>query len=60
MNVITLDDEYSYPLHSSGSISVLPGTDDLDDVVRQLRDVVREITGIAVEDKPRQRIGFLP
>lgn len=60
MKVITLDDEYSYPLHSSGSISTIPGVEDVDDVVRQLREVVREITGIAVEDAPRQRMGFLP
>ena len=60
MKVITLDDEYSYPLHSSGSVSVIPGVDDDDDIVQQLHDVVREITGVEVERKQKQRMGFLP
>ena len=60
MKVITLDDEFSYPLHLSGSVSVIPGVDDDEDIVQQLHDVVREITGVEVERKQKQRMGFLP
>ena len=51
-------DEYSYPLHSQGSVSTLPGTDE-DEVVKQLHQVVKEITGKDVEQLPKRRIGFL-
>lgn len=59
MRTITLDDEYSYPLHQSGHVSTLP-VDHSDDIVQRLRDVVREVTGIEVPTPEKPRIGFLP
>lgn len=59
MRTITLDDEYSYPLHQSGYVSTLP-VDHSNDIVQRLRDVVREVTGIEVQTPEKPRIGFLP
>lgn len=56
---IRLDDEWNYPLHLTGHISTLPPEPE-DDLVRQLHDVVREITGKPVDVPQRARIGFLP
>ena len=39
MKTITLDDEYSYPLHTSGSISTLP-MEPVDDTIDRLHAVV--------------------
>ena len=59
MRTITLDDEYSYPLHQSGHVSTLP-VDYSDDIVQRLRDVVREVTRFEVPTPEKPRIGFLP
>ena len=59
MRTITLDDEYSYPLHQIGHVSTLP-VDYSDYIVQRLRDVVREVTGIEVPTPEKPRIGFLP
>lgn len=56
---ITLDDEYSYPLHSTGSASTLPPEQE-DDTIARLHAVVKEVTGREVEQPARPRIGFLP
>lgn len=56
---ITLDDEYSYPLHASGSASTLPPANE-NDVVARLHAVVKEITGKEVPQQEKPRIGFLP
>ena len=59
MKPITSDDEYSYPLHSSGSCSTLPGTDE-NEVIKQLHEVIKEVTGKEVVPKAKPRMGFLP
>lgn len=59
MKTITLDDEYSYPLHMIGSISTLPAEEE-NQAVLDLRDVVEEVTGKPVEVPAKPRIGFLP
>lgn len=59
MKTITLDDEYSYTLHQSGSISTLP-IDPPDDTIERLHAVIKEITGVEVPKAERPRIGFLP
>jgi hypothetical protein len=59
MKTITLDDEYSYPLHTSGSISTLPA-EAQDDTIERLHAVVKEITGKDVEQVQKPRMGFLP
>jgi hypothetical protein len=59
MKPIVLDDEFSYPLHSTGSISLMP-VDAIDDPVAKLHAIVKEVTGKDVEVAPRPRIGFLP
>ena len=56
---ITLDDEYSYPLHTSGSVSTLPAEPE-NETVAQLHQVVFEITGKRVEPPVKPRMGFLP
>lgn len=56
---IILADEYSYPLHQSGSISTLP-TDDENEAVAMLHEIIKEVTGKTVEKPTKQRIGFLP
>lgn len=56
------DDEYSFPLFMLGSASTWtpdPETE-AERRVRELREVVREITGVPVEQPPKPRIGFLP
>ena len=58
MKPITLDNEYSYPLHTSGHVSTLPSEPD-DPVIERLHEVVREVTGVAVEKQPKPRMGFL-
>lgn len=57
---ITMDDEYSYPLHMQGMISTLPKDDEDDDVVAKLHAVVAEITRKPVEQPTKPRMGFLP
>jgi hypothetical protein len=59
MKTITLDDEYSYTLHQSGSISTLP-VEPEDDTIARLHEVIKEVTGVAVQKQERPRIGFLP
>ena len=53
-------DEYSYPLHISGSATTLSIGDEGNEAVRLLRECVKEVTGKDVEDPPKRRIGFLP
>jgi hypothetical protein len=61
MTPITLDDEYSYPLHSTGSVSTLQSETDQDDqTVAELHKVVFEVTGKRVEPPQKPRMGFLP
>lgn len=52
-------DYYSYPLHLTGYASPLGAVPDVD-VVQRLHDVVREVTGKAVEQPAKPRMGFLP
>jgi hypothetical protein len=56
---ITLDDEYSYPIHTTGAASTLP-YEEPRDLVAELHEVVKEITGQDVQRQPKARIGFLP
>lgn len=56
---IRLDDEYSYPIHQTGSISTLP-IEDPDEKIIQLRQAVFDVTGNRVDDPVKQRMGFLP
>lgn len=55
---ITLDDEYSYPLHTTGQASTLPW-DAPRDYGAELRAVLREVTGEEVPEPAKARIGFL-
>jgi hypothetical protein len=57
---ITLDEEYSYPLHTVGTASGSYQEDQADDVVSRLHQVVKEVTGVEVERPQKPRIGFLP
>lgn len=59
-HTIVAHDEYDYPIHMMGYASTLPADRDDDDVIARLREVVKEVTGKAVEDVPKPRIGFLP
>lgn len=59
MKPITLDDEYSYPLHTNGQASTLPH-DAPRDIGAELRAIVRQVTGEDVPEPAKQRIGFLP
>jgi hypothetical protein len=59
MKPIRLDDEYSYPLHTSGSVSTLPAEPE-DKTIADLHEAVFEVTGKRVELPVRPRIGFLP
>jgi len=54
-------DEYWYEVTpwATGYASCLP-VDHGDDTVRQLHEVVAEITGKAVEQAEKPRMGFLP
>lgn len=58
---IRLDDEWSYPLHMTGSAHSF-STERYDEceAVRRLREVVEELTGKPVEQPQKMRIGFLP
>ena len=53
------DDEYSYPLHMSGSASTLPPVD-ADDIVAKLHAVILEVTRKPVVQPEKPRMGFLP
>lgn len=59
MSPIALDDEYSYPLHISGSVSTLP-TPEEDDLIARLHQAVKDVTGKEVEVPVKPRMGFLP
>lgn len=59
MKLITMDSEYSYPLHVTGMASTLPAKPE-DEVIRQLHQAVKDVTGKDVEKPVKQRIGFLP
>jgi hypothetical protein len=54
-----LYDEWSYPLLMVG-MAVGCQPEQVDDPVARLHEVVREVTGNAVEPSPKPRIGFLP
>lgn len=60
MNPASDDEGYSYPLHMLGSASATGQQDEIDDIIKRLHDVVREVTGRPVETAPKPRIGFLP
>ena len=59
MNPITLDDEYSYPLHQTGFASTLPAEPE-DKAIADLHQAVFEVTGKRVEQPAKPRMGFLP
>ena len=59
MKPITLDDEYSYPLHMTDSASTLP-VEDEDEAITQLHQAVFEVTGKRVDPPFKPRMGFLP
>lgn len=54
----TLQDEYSYTLHMTGYSSTLPAEEE-DDIVARLHAVVKEVTGKAVEQPVKARMGFV-
>lgn len=57
-----MDDDYSFPLFMLGSASTWtpdPETE-AERRVRQLREVVQEVTGRTVEQPAKPRMGFLP
>ena len=56
---ITLENDYSYTVHQTGSVSTLPAEPE-DETVAQLHQVVFEITGKRVEPPVKPRMGFLP
>ena len=56
---IRLDDEYSYPLHITCSVSTLPPEPENQTIV-DLHQVVFEVTGRRVEASVKPRMGFLP
>lgn len=57
-----MDDEYSFPLFMMGHASTLPPEQETEGErrVRELRELIHEITGIPVEQPAKPRIGFLP
>lgn len=57
---ITMDDEYSYPVHMLGVVSTLPPEDETDQIINDLHQVVFEVTGRRVEAPVKLRMGFLP
>ena len=59
MNPIRLDDEYSYPLHTTGHVSTLPSEQE-DQNIADLHQAVFDVTGKRVEQPAKPRIGFLP
>ena len=56
---IRLDDDYSYAVHQTGSVSTLPAEPE-NETVAQLHQVVFEITGKRVEPPVKPGMGFLP
>lgn len=59
MKTIVLDDQYSYPLHTSGHVSCLP-TEQENESIRLLHEAVKEVTGRDVDQPQKLRMGFLP
>ncbi|CAB5220913.1 hypothetical protein UFOVP241_49 [uncultured Caudovirales phage] len=59
MNPIRLEDDYSYTVHQTGSVSTLPAEPE-NETVEQLHQVVFEVTGKRVEPPAKPRMGFLP
>ena len=59
MKPITLDDEYTYPMHMTGQATTLPVGQE-DDVIKRLHEIVKEVTGIEIHRPEKPRIGFLP
>jgi len=59
MKPITLDDEYSYTLHMTGTASTL-GPEAEDEIVKRLHAVVEEVTGKPVDKPIKRSIGFMP
>lgn len=57
-----MDDDYSFPLFMVGHVTTLPleQEGDAERRVRELRELVHEITGIPAEQPTKPRIGFLP
>lgn len=63
MNIIRSDDYRPEPsiLGVSGSAhAVSSETDSQDEAIRLLHEAVKEVTGKAVEEPTKPRIGFLP
>lgn len=56
--VTTCEDEYSYPLHMSGTATTLPAEDE-NAAVLALRECVKEVTGKDVVAPARNPIGFV-
>ena len=56
---ITMDDEYSYPVHTSGHASTLPAEPG-DETIARLHQAVFDVTGQRPEQPAKPRIGFLP
>lgn len=57
--MITLNDDYCYPLHMQGHASTLPPEPE-NEAIAALHAAVKEVTGKDVEQPPRPRMGFLP
>lgn len=56
---ITLDDEYSYPVHQTGSVSTLSPEPE-NEAVTLLHQAIFDVTGQRVDAPAKPRMGFLP
>lgn len=52
-------DDYHYPLHMLGTATTLPDAEQVDEIVRRLHEVVREVTGREVVRPAKPRMGFI-
>lgn len=59
MTPIRLDDDWSYPIHTTGYVSTLPNEPE-NDALDRLHQAVFDVTGKRVEKPDKPRIGFLP
>jgi hypothetical protein len=60
MRPIRLEDEFSYPIHTTGYAGTLPVAEERD-IGAELRAIFKEVTGKDAPEPPEKpRIGFLP
>lgn len=61
MKILEPDEYWAGDIGALGSAHFVSSeTDPAIEAVRLLHDVVKEVTGVAVEPAPKPRIGFLP